>query len=117
MGGTPTPVPGISVVLPAYNEQENLGEAVGQALEVLPELVDGFEVIVVDDGSTDGTREVALELLEPAPPGRPPGRPRAEPRLRRRAAHRLRAREGADSSSTPTPTTSSTSATSSTSCR
>jgi glycosyltransferase involved in cell wall biosynthesis len=54
---------GISIVLPAYNEDESLPVAVDRALEVVPDLVSDLEVIVVDDGSTDGTREVALELM------------------------------------------------------
>jgi glycosyltransferase involved in cell wall biosynthesis len=57
------PVPGISIVLPAYNEEENVGEAVGQALEVLPELAEDYEVIVVDDGSADDTAAAALALV------------------------------------------------------
>jgi len=55
--------PRISIVLPAYNERENLPEVVARAFEVMPQLVDSFEVIVVDDGSGDGTRELATELL------------------------------------------------------
>lgn len=54
----------ISIVLPAYNEVESLEVAVERALEVLPEIVDDYEVIVVDDGSRDGTRELATRLLE-----------------------------------------------------
>jgi Glycosyl transferase family 2 len=57
------PVAGISVVLPAYNEETNVGEAVGQALEVLPEIAEDFEVIVVDDGSGDGTAAVVEALV------------------------------------------------------
>jgi glycosyltransferase involved in cell wall biosynthesis len=53
----------ISIVLPTYNEDENLQTAVDRALEALPGLVSEFEVIVVDDGSTDGTREIALRLI------------------------------------------------------
>jgi glycosyltransferase involved in cell wall biosynthesis len=53
---------GISIVLPAYNEEESLPAAVNRALEVVPDLVSDLEVIVVDDGSSDRTREVALEL-------------------------------------------------------
>ncbi len=55
--------PQISIILPAYNESRNLRSLIARAYEVLPDLVDGFELIIVDDGSTDGTREVALELV------------------------------------------------------
>lgn len=52
------------MVLPAYNEQASLGKAVERALAVLPTLVDSFEVIVVDDGSSDDTDAVARELVD-----------------------------------------------------
>ena len=56
--------PQISVVLPAYNERESLPIVVARALEVLPRMVSDFELIIVDDGSTDGTREACLDLLQ-----------------------------------------------------
>jgi glycosyltransferase involved in cell wall biosynthesis len=52
-------VRGLSVVLPAYNEEDNIEAAVGRALDVLPALAEEFEVIVVDDGSRDRTAELA----------------------------------------------------------
>lgn len=52
----------LSLVLPAYNEQENIRIVVEQALEVLPEYVDTFEVIPVNDGSSDRTGEILDEL-------------------------------------------------------
>lgn len=55
--------PEISVVLPAYNERQSLPIAVERALDVLPGIVDTFEVIIVDDGSTDGTGDVARALI------------------------------------------------------
>jgi glycosyltransferase involved in cell wall biosynthesis len=61
--GSP-PVPGLSVVLPAYNEEPNVEAVVRQALEALPALAGDFEVIVVDDGSTDGTAAIAQELVD-----------------------------------------------------
>ncbi len=47
---------------PAYNERDNVERAVRDALAVLPRFADDLEVVVVDDGSTDGTGEIADRL-------------------------------------------------------
>lgn len=52
----------LSVILPVFNAQSRLGPIVAQLLEVLPELTREFELVVVNDGSTDATDEVAREL-------------------------------------------------------
>ena len=52
----------ISVFFPCYNEQENVGRTVEKALEVLERLNADFEVIIVDDGSSDGTGQIADEI-------------------------------------------------------
>lgn len=52
----------LSVLLPVHNAQSTVAATVEELLEVLPELTTGFEVVVVDDGSTDATIEVADEL-------------------------------------------------------
>jgi glycosyltransferase involved in cell wall biosynthesis len=52
----------ISVFFPCYNEQDNLEGVVEQALAVLEELKADFELIIVDDGSTDGTGRMAEEM-------------------------------------------------------
>ncbi|MHC4595316.1 MAG: glycosyltransferase family 2 protein [Planctomycetota bacterium] len=49
----------ISVFLPCYNEQDNITRVVEQALTVLEKLNVDFEVIIVDDGSSDGTGQIA----------------------------------------------------------
>jgi glycosyltransferase involved in cell wall biosynthesis len=54
--------PSISVFFPAYNDAHSIGKLVEDALEVLPGLTDIYEVIVVNDGSTDETRDVLDEL-------------------------------------------------------
>jgi glycosyltransferase involved in cell wall biosynthesis len=58
------PVTSLSVVLPAYNEEPNVEAVVRKALEALPALAHDYEVIVVDDGSTDGTAEIAQALVD-----------------------------------------------------
>lgn len=48
----------VSVLMPAYNEAENLAELVPQISAVLDRSGESYEIVVVDDGSTDGTRTV-----------------------------------------------------------
>lgn len=61
--GMYVPIPGtLSLVLPAYNEEANIETVVRQALLVLPEYTEGFEIIVVNDGSKDGTAGIIDRL-------------------------------------------------------
>ncbi|VAW33731.1 Glycosyl transferase, group 2 family, partial [hydrothermal vent metagenome] len=48
--------------MPAFNEAENIPRMVEDALHVLPQWADDFELIVVDDGSLDGTAVVTQTL-------------------------------------------------------
>jgi glycosyltransferase involved in cell wall biosynthesis len=57
----------LSLVLPAHNEQENIGIVVQQALDVLPDFTDKFEIIVVNDGSKDKTGAIIDELASQDP--------------------------------------------------
>jgi glycosyltransferase involved in cell wall biosynthesis len=52
----------ISVFFPCYNEQENVGRTVEKTLVVMEKLNADFEVIIVDDGSNDGTGQIADEI-------------------------------------------------------
>jgi glycosyltransferase involved in cell wall biosynthesis len=52
----------ISVVVPLYNESENLADLYRQLSDALHRLGRPFEIVLVDDGSSDGTREALLEL-------------------------------------------------------
>jgi glycosyltransferase involved in cell wall biosynthesis len=62
----PRPVE-ISVVLPVWNEAENLPSLVAELVPVLNGLGRSYEIIAVDDGSTDGSYEVLLGLRDRAP--------------------------------------------------
>src|SRR5437879_4109426 len=63
----PVPAVEISAVMPAYNEEANLEQSVGRMATALQTFTRGFEIIVVDDGSQDGTPAV-LERLKAAHP-------------------------------------------------
>ena len=52
----------ISVFFPCYNEQDNITRVVEQALTVLEKLNADFEVIIVNDGSSDSTGQIADEI-------------------------------------------------------
>jgi glycosyltransferase involved in cell wall biosynthesis len=67
-----TTIPGdnsvqVSVVLPAYNEVDYLKPAVEKTIGALNEFVKSYEIIIAEDGSTDGTAERASELAQKYP--------------------------------------------------
>ena len=51
----------VSLVIPAYDEEATIEEMVARVDRVLSEVGLHYEVIVVDDGSADGTESRALE--------------------------------------------------------
>lgn len=58
--GFPYPA-SLSLCMPAYNEEANIESCLDAACTILPEFVQQFEVIVVDDGSKDGTSRVVAD--------------------------------------------------------
>ena len=54
----------ISVVLPAYNEVDYLQPAVEKTIKALRGFSDSYEIIIAEDGSTDGTAQRAEELSQ-----------------------------------------------------
>ena len=60
-----TPYPTfLSLCLPAYNERSVIREMLDSACSILPEFVQQYEIIVVDDGSQDGTGDVVAAYAE-----------------------------------------------------
>ena len=51
-------IPEISVVIPAYNEEESIGALLDEVFSTLDSMQISHEVIVVDDGSTDTTGDL-----------------------------------------------------------
>jgi glycosyltransferase involved in cell wall biosynthesis len=60
-------LPELSYFFPAHNEEANLEPLVEEALATLPSLADRFEIVVVNDGSRDRTREIADRLVSAYP--------------------------------------------------
>ncbi|MFN8059590.1 MAG: glycosyltransferase [Vicinamibacterales bacterium] len=69
MHGTTSPTPGLtlSVVVPVYNERYLVAELLRRVLAVQVPGVAALEVIVIDDASTDGTREVLRAFVAAEP--------------------------------------------------
>lgn len=55
----------VSVLMPAYNEAENLTEVIPTTAAALEGLGVSWEIVIIDDGSTDGTRTVMAGLRSP----------------------------------------------------
>ena len=54
----------ISVVLPIYNEVDNIRAVIEELETVLDPLGKDYEIVAVDDGSTDGTSKVLRDLAQ-----------------------------------------------------
>ncbi len=67
----PQPISGgqrsISVLIPALNEVDNLEPTVNRLIEALTATVEDYEILIVDDGSTDGTASLADRLAAANP--------------------------------------------------
>jgi len=53
----------ISFVIPAYNEQDNIKRSVDSAFDFLNNSFPDFEIIIVDDGSSDNTESICKSLI------------------------------------------------------
>jgi glycosyltransferase involved in cell wall biosynthesis len=61
------PRPELTFFFPAFNEEENVESTVARALTEIGPLVESLEVLIVDDGSTDRTPELADALAAADP--------------------------------------------------
>jgi glycosyltransferase involved in cell wall biosynthesis len=57
----------LSVLLPVKDAQATLTASVDDILDIVADTIESFEVLIIDDGSTDATNEVAHELTRHYP--------------------------------------------------
>jgi len=80
---TPPDEPRLTVIIPCFNEELRLGSHLREVKSYLDAHLPGSEILVIDDGSKDKTRQVAEEILGPGsvisqPPSAPESRLRAD---------------------------------------
>ncbi|MFV2073511.1 MAG: glycosyltransferase family 2 protein [Thermoanaerobaculales bacterium] len=61
------PMPELSVVIPEFNEESNIVPMYERLVAALAEIVDGLEILYIDDGSSDGTWARICGLAEKDP--------------------------------------------------
>ena len=57
----------ISIVMTAYNEEKTVAEAIAATEKSLRENTSDYEIIVIDDASSDGTKEITDALAKNNP--------------------------------------------------
>jgi glycosyltransferase involved in cell wall biosynthesis len=60
----PDALAGVTIVLPCFNEEANIADAIRYATAAAERCATGHEIVVVDDGSSDETASVAARLAE-----------------------------------------------------
>lgn len=57
----------LCVILPVHNMQDQIARQLSDLLEILPDLTPRFQIVVVDDASTDHTEDVVQDLAQRFP--------------------------------------------------
>lgn len=57
-------VPELSIFLPFWNEERNIRTVVKKAIPIAGKVAEKWEIIMVDDGSSDNTAKIALDLAK-----------------------------------------------------
>ncbi len=56
--------PQVSVVIPVFNEEQNLQELLTRCLKICGDMGESFELVLVDDGSSDASPQIIAEAAE-----------------------------------------------------
>jgi len=59
---------GLSAFFPAYNEARNVEKMCSSLMTILPQVAEDFEIIIVNDGSKDRTKDIADRLAQEVEP-------------------------------------------------
>lgn len=57
-------LPELSVFFPAYNEEKNIEDTVLKAAKILPNVASKWEILIINDGSSDKTKKISEKLAQ-----------------------------------------------------
>ncbi len=60
----------VKILIPAYNEERSIGKVIARVLSIMQQMNVPHELVIIDDGSRDGTVQIAKELNVSCNPNR-----------------------------------------------